>query len=70
VSSCGTTIRSRTVIAVRGIGVPSNGGMVVIGIVDVGTLHSREMGKSEPPPRPPARGCVALVGRVLENGMQ
>jgi hypothetical protein len=51
---------------VRGIGVPFGSGMVVMGPVDVNTLQFREMGKSE---LPPARGCVALVSGVHENGM-
>jgi hypothetical protein len=60
------TVRSGTITMVRGIGVPFGSGMDVMGPVDVNTLQFREMGKSE---LPPARGCVALVSGVHENGM-
>jgi hypothetical protein len=50
---------------VRGIGVPSSGGVVVMGTIGVTTLHPHEMGK----PAPFARGCVALVSGFLKNSM-
>jgi hypothetical protein len=58
VSSCGTIVSSGTVVMVRGVGVPSGGGVVVIGTVGVTILHPLEMGKSELPPS--ARGCHPL----------
>jgi hypothetical protein len=50
VFGCSTTIHSGTVTMVRGIGVPSSGGVVVMGTIGVTTLHPREMGKPELPP--------------------
>jgi hypothetical protein len=50
VSGCGTVVRNRTVGLVRGAGVPSDGGLVVMGTIGVITLHSQEMGKPELPP--------------------
>jgi hypothetical protein len=49
VSCCGTAVRSGTVGMVRCVEVSSNGGVVVMGIVRVTTLHPHEMGKSELP---------------------
>jgi hypothetical protein len=49
-SGYGMTVPSGTVAMVRGIEVPSGGGMVMMGIVGVTTLHPRDMGKSELPP--------------------
>jgi hypothetical protein len=52
VSSYGTVVRNGSVGMVRGTGVPSCGGVVVMGIVRITTLHPREMTKPElPPPR-------------------
>jgi hypothetical protein len=47
VSSYGMDVHSGIIIMVRGIRIPSDGGMVVIGIVGVTMLHSREIGKLE-----------------------
>jgi hypothetical protein len=54
VSRCGAAVHSGIVEMVRGIGVPSGGGVVVMGTVGVTMLHPREMGKSELPPLPEA----------------
>jgi hypothetical protein len=50
VSSCGMAVHNRTIRMVRGVEVPSNGGMAMMGIVVITTLHLREMGKLELPP--------------------
>jgi hypothetical protein len=50
-SGCGMAVRSRTIAMARGVKVSSNGGVVVIRIDGVTTLHPREMGKSELLPR-------------------
>jgi hypothetical protein len=50
VSGCGTEIRSRTVGMVRGVGVPSSGGVVVTGTFVVIMLHPQEMWKLKLPP--------------------
>jgi hypothetical protein len=68
VSSCGTIVSSGTVVMVRGVGVPSGGGVVVIGTVGVTILHPLEMGKSELPP--PLEVVSPSVGGFLENTMQ
>jgi hypothetical protein len=47
VSGYGMAVRSGIVIMVRGIRILSDGGMVVIEIVGVTMLHSREIGKPE-----------------------
>jgi hypothetical protein len=52
VSSYGTVVRNGSVGMVRGTGVPSGGGVVVMGIVRITTLHPREMTKPELPPPP------------------
>jgi hypothetical protein len=70
VSGCGMAVRSGTIATVRGVGVPSDRGVVVMRTVGVTTLHSQEMGKPELPLPPSARGCVTLIGGVLENGLQ
>jgi hypothetical protein len=46
VSDCGTAVHSGAVGMVGGTGVPSDGGVVVIGTVRVTMLHPREMGKT------------------------
>jgi hypothetical protein len=50
VSDCGTVVHSGTVRMVRGVGVPSDGGVLVMGMIGVTTLHPRGMGKPELPP--------------------
>jgi hypothetical protein len=47
VSGYGMVVHSGIAIMVRGIRILSDGGMVVIEIVGVTTLHSREIGKPE-----------------------
>jgi hypothetical protein len=47
VSGCGTAAYCGTVGMVRGTGVPSGGGVVVMGMAGVTMLQPREMGKSE-----------------------
>jgi hypothetical protein len=47
VSSCGTAVHSRTNGMVRGTGVLSSGGVVVMGTVRVTTLQPQEMAKPE-----------------------
>jgi hypothetical protein len=62
VSGCGMTIYSETVGMVRGTGVPSDGGVVVMV-----TLHPRGIGRPELPPS--VGGHVILIDRFLENTM-
>jgi hypothetical protein len=50
VSGCGAAVHSGTIGMVRGAGVPSGCGVVMMGTVGVTTLHPREMGKSDLPP--------------------
>jgi hypothetical protein len=50
VFGCDTVVRNDTVGMVRGAGVPSDGGVVVMGTIRVTTLHTREMGMPELPP--------------------
>jgi hypothetical protein len=50
VSSCGTTVCSGTIGMIRGTRMPSDGGVVVMGMVGVTTLHPQETGKMELPP--------------------
>jgi hypothetical protein len=49
-SGCGTVVRNRIVGMIRGTGVPSGGGVVVMGTIGVTILHPREIGKLELPP--------------------
>jgi hypothetical protein len=67
VSSSKMTVCNRTIGMVRGIGVPSDGGVVVMGTIGVTTLHPREMGKAGASPS--ARGCVILIDGFLKNIM-
>jgi hypothetical protein len=50
VFGCGMMVRSGTVGMVKSIGVPSGGGVVVMGTVGITMLHPHEMGKLELPP--------------------
>jgi hypothetical protein len=50
VSGCGTVVHNRTVGMIRGAGVSSGGGVVVMGTIGVTILHPREIGKLELPP--------------------
>jgi hypothetical protein len=67
-SGCDMAVRSRTIGMVRGAGVPSGGGVVVMGIIGITMLHPQEMGKPELSPF--ARGCVTLVSEFLEDSVQ
>jgi hypothetical protein len=50
VSGCSAVIRSGIIGMARCARVPFGGNVVVMGIVRVGMLHPREMGKLEFPP--------------------
>jgi hypothetical protein len=50
VSGCSAAIRSGIIGMARCARVPFGGNVVVMGIVRVGMLHPREMGKLEFPP--------------------
>jgi hypothetical protein len=52
VTGYGAVVRSRTVRMVRGIRVPSSGGVVVMGTVGVTTFHPQEMGEAGVSPSP------------------
>jgi hypothetical protein len=68
VSCCGTTIHSTTIIVARGNEVPSDGGVVVMGIDRVTMLHPREMGK--PDLHSPLEVASPPSVGFLENSMQ
>jgi hypothetical protein len=47
---CGIVVRSGTIAMVRGVTLPSSGGVVVMRIDGVTTLHFWVIGKLKPPP--------------------
>jgi hypothetical protein len=50
VFGCSMVVCSGTVVMVRDTGVPSDGGVVVMGIVGVTMFHPQEIGKLKLPP--------------------
>jgi hypothetical protein len=68
VSGCRTMVHNGTVGIARGTGVPSDGGVIVMGVSrghHIALSRNGEAGAS-----PSARGYVTLIGGFLKNGMQ
>jgi hypothetical protein len=72
VLGCSMAVHSGTVGMVRCTGVPSDGGVVVMGTVVVTTLHPQEMGNSEfsPPLEAVSASLADSSRKVCSDGDQ